>query len=470
MKPVPTGKAAAPSRRDVPEAGRAYSRSSGRPSWRLAAQCLSLIAALSASTFGASPSGVSGETPVEPRAWIEKLSHDEPLVREEAAARLAWMGEDAREAVPALKERLHDEDPIVRATAAQAIWQITQDHATAVPVLAGLANSERTGVRLLAANTLGEIGPAASAGLPALRQALQTSDDLVRVHVAEAIARISPGDSEATEVLTAGLEHPNGDVRCQTVYALSAVPSEKLQRMLAKALDDSDRAVRSAASTMLEMFPQNVQRSIAALQEQEQQQQQAEPPEKGGDSGTTDADPEKAGEDDNRQDDNRQNDDGRGGDEGEEPIGIDANPIADVGLDVAPGQGRLPEDHAGPRFAKEGVRQHVMGTSRTEQMTVYAWEPAAVCHGPLQFEEINLERYGYSAGHLQPVFSAANFFLTAPLLPYKMSLHHPTECIYTLGHHRPGSCVPFCRHRTPLKLKPAAVETMVVMGLFYAIP
>ena len=30
---------------------------------------------------------------------------------------------------------------------------------------------------------------------------------------------------------------------------------------------------------------------------------------------------------------------------------------------------------------------------------------------------------------------------TLPLLPYKMGLDHPYDCVYTLGHARPGNCV-----------------------------
>ena len=83
------------------------------------------------------------------------------------------------------------------------------------------------------------------------------------------------------------------------------------------------------------------------------------------------------------------------------------------------------------------------------------------CHRPLYFEEINLERYGYGCGWcLQPGASAAHFFGTVPALPYLMTVDCPHECIYTLGHYRPGSCPPWRatgRPATHWPLRPKAV-------------
>jgi hypothetical protein len=76
----------------------------------------------------------------------------------------------------------------------------------------------------------------------------------------------------------------------------------------------------------------------------------------------------------------------------------------------------------------------------------YSWEAPALCHGPLYFEETNLERNGYSQKYLrgvQPLVSSANFFGTSFILPYLLVAEPPCECVYTLGEYRPGSCVPF---------------------------
>ena len=54
--------------------------------------------------------------------------------------------------------------------------------------------------------------------------------------------------------------------------------------------------------------------------------------------------------------------------------------------------------------------------------TMMTWKAAGNCHKPLYFEDWNLERYGHSHGPLDPVFSAAHFFVTLPILPYKMGV------------------------------------------------
>ena len=71
-----------------------------------------------------------------------------------------------------------------------------------------------------------------------------------------------------------------------------------------------------------------------------------------------------------------------------------------------------------------------------------------LCHKPLYFEDVQLERYGHMAGPwVQPFVSCADFFLRIPILPYEMGLEPPNECIYALGYYRPGSCAPTCSTR-----------------------
>ena len=73
--------------------------------------------------------------------------------------------------------------------------------------------------------------------------------------------------------------------------------------------------------------------------------------------------------------------------------------------------------------------------------TTVLWKASALCHKPLYFEDVQLERYGHEWGpFLQPVVSGVHFFGTLPVLPYKMGLQTPNECVYALGYYRPGSC------------------------------
>lgn len=101
----------------------------------------------------------------------------------------------------------------------------------------------------------------------------------------------------------------------------------------------------------------------------------------------------------------------------------------------------------------------------------FHWAATCLCHRPLYFEDVNAERYGYTISRFfQPVISGAKFFLTIPALPYKMAVDPPHECIYTLGHYRPGSCVPWRTNYLPLKLTAAAVEVGTIAGLILLLP
>ena len=89
----------------------------------------------------------------------------------------------------------------------------------------------------------------------------------------------------------------------------------------------------------------------------------------------------------------------------------------------------------------------------------YTWTASGLCHKPLYFEDVQLERYGHTWGPwLQPFMSGADFFLTVPILPYKMGLEPPNECLYTLGYYRPGNCAPYLIDPLPLSVRAAFFE------------
>lgn len=102
--------------------------------------------------------------------------------------------------------------------------------------------------------------------------------------------------------------------------------------------------------------------------------------------------------------------------------------------------------------------------------TMMTWKAAGYCHKPLYFEDWNLERYGHSHGPLDPVFSAAHFFVTLPVLPYKMGVELPWECVYPLGYYRPGSCAPWTVPAIPISGRGLAVEAATVTGLVFLLP
>jgi hypothetical protein len=99
------------------------------------------------------------------------------------------------------------------------------------------------------------------------------------------------------------------------------------------------------------------------------------------------------------------------------------------------------------------------------------FKASGACHNPLYFQQVQLERYGHEAGPiLQPLISSAHFFLTIPLLPYKMGLNPPNECQYALGYIRPGNCAPYMVQPFPWSTRAALIEAGAIAGGAALIP
>ena len=108
---------------------------------------------------------------------------------------------------------------------------------------------------------------------------------------------------------------------------------------------------------------------------------------------------------------------------------------------------------------------------RSWQASTITWKASNLCHKPLYFEEVNLERYGHDAGPFaQPVVSTAHFFVNIAVLPYKMGVHGPSECQYTLGYYRPGNCAPWIVPPVPLSLRGALYQVGAVAGAIVLYP
>jgi hypothetical protein len=103
--------------------------------------------------------------------------------------------------------------------------------------------------------------------------------------------------------------------------------------------------------------------------------------------------------------------------------------------------------------------------------TTFTWKAAGYCHKPLYFEHWNFERYGHSYGWAaDPFISAAHFFGTLPILPYKMGVELPWECVYPVGYYRPGNCAPWTVPAFPISARGMAVEAATVTGLVFLLP
>jgi hypothetical protein len=138
-----------------------------------------------------------------------------------------------------------------------------------------------------------------------------------------------------------------------------------------------------------------------------------------------------------------------------------------LGINIINPPGEMPADYGTVCLASLSADSAV----RSWPTSYYLWDATCLCHRPLYFEEINLERYGYGCGCcLQPLASAAHFFGTVPALPYCMAAECPHECVYTLGHYRPGSCPPWRCHWPPADPLAAAAEGGVWTGMIFLIP
>jgi hypothetical protein len=103
-------------------------------------------------------------------------------------------------------------------------------------------------------------------------------------------------------------------------------------------------------------------------------------------------------------------------------------------------------------------------TNRNWETTLFTWKASSLCHKPLYFEEVGLERYGHSLNPLlQPVFSGVHFFAVIPLLPYMMGVYPPNECQYVLGYYRMGDCAPWMVPPFPFSLRGAFFEAVGVV-------
>jgi hypothetical protein len=95
----------------------------------------------------------------------------------------------------------------------------------------------------------------------------------------------------------------------------------------------------------------------------------------------------------------------------------------------------------------------------------YHWKATGVCHKPLYFEDVQLERYGHSWNpFVQPFMSGAHFFASVAFLPYNMGITPPNECIYTLGYYRPGSCAPYMIEAIPFSWRASLAEAFALTG------
>ena len=120
---------------------------------------------------------------------------------------------------------------------------------------------------------------------------------------------------------------------------------------------------------------------------------------------------------------------------------------------------------------QECLIEQVAYTPRQWTPTTMTYMASNLCHNPLYFEDVNLERYGHTRGPvLEPMMQTAHFFGSIVVLPYKMGVHTPGECQYALGYYRPGNCAPWITPAIPISARGAIAQAATMTGFFWLVP
>ena len=91
------------------------------------------------------------------------------------------------------------------------------------------------------------------------------------------------------------------------------------------------------------------------------------------------------------------------------------------------------------------------------------WRTPDTAHGPLLFEEAELERYGHNR-KFQTLRSGIHFFGSLVALPYQSAIHR-NECEFGMGHYRPGDCNPAFEREINRSPSAFARQALIVTAL-----
>jgi hypothetical protein len=124
--------------------------------------------------------------------------------------------------------------------------------------------------------------------------------------------------------------------------------------------------------------------------------------------------------------------------------------------------GLLVEQHSAQPFVDRYTTYgRLSGTPSTAKFAT--WRPHNFYHGPIPFEDRQLERYG-NKRRAQNVVSAAKFMTSIPTIPYQLG--QKNQKFYTHGLGRPGDCVPY-QVQVPNQIdrRGAAVQAIATLGI-----
>jgi len=147
-------------------------------------------------------------------------------------------------------------------------------------------------------------------------------------------------------------------------------------------------------------------------------------------------------------------------------VRMEIKPMSEIDLELTVRDRELPPDNSGQAFAGS------LPVGRmTSTVSEFHWQPANFFHQPLYFDDTPLERYGQTiCPPLQPVISGTRFFLTFPIMPYKLGVDRTHDCVTTAGLYRPGNCAPCVREVLPHEADATLFQTATTLGWIFLLP
>ena len=149
-----------------------------------------------------------------------------PGVRATAAQLFCQMGEEARPAVPFLKDLLKDKDGQTKVWAATALWRLDEEPKHALSLIIDATRNPEATTRELAIEILGSIGSQESQVDPALAGLLTSQDARDRVQSARALVKIRGKGGPLIPILVEATRNPDLEVRLRAVRTLGELREE----------------------------------------------------------------------------------------------------------------------------------------------------------------------------------------------------------------------------------------------------
>ncbi len=146
-------------------------------------------------------------------------------------------------------------------------------------------------------------------------------------------------------------------------------------------------------------------------------------------------------------------------------------PISSLRPSTILSEGKVPENTGKQGILRSGTLSFDLSSRGDQEQLTQSKRRYQFYHAPLYFEDAELERCGRSFGAFQPVISAAHFFGTLPLVPYKMVNQPPTRAVRTLGDCR--TCGRYCCRDNFLPSfdgTAALFEAGAITGLIFLVP